>query len=564
MDHHVDNPDPPNGSDENDSLLKWQQRQLDILKSKLNINYEIPKNNPVDYIFIVLHGIGVNDSVIESEYKTLKYTLESVRRHWFYRQQIKTHLHAINWKKYIVDAQNTLFENVCIDTVKGTRRMIALAMLDICFYFNPKFADFLLVNVANDINSEITRLRTHTSGIFKNSKIVLIGYSMGSVIADELLRGNTDRLTNLNPSERPKLEHKVDYFFALGSPLSCALVYQTPRFLNTGLQFPEGVRYLNVFHPYDPIACRWERLIYRDVDKIPDPVILPFWRNNGFKNWYDWDKRMQHAKSVIVDNITDVATSISKSIFGWWGNSENNSVLNKNITSNDNRKRAFDNFRTRLKNQNTLETLEVFDDPISSIANGILTERNKDNSGTKKDISNMSFAESEEIFSDIEDIRTSEKVLEELNKSNPSLPVRYDFQLQEDATEHYLNPLAILQSHISYWGSRDLSFFILKTVHGSYEKMPITALLLAIESKAKKLSLVAENKTLKHQFAALAEDAKKALENISKEDLMLKTEGTVTLKTAWNAITRANDVEIYPNELSTCDIIETDGIFSTQ
>ncbi|EKX74267.1 conserved hypothetical protein [Theileria equi strain WA] len=437
-------------------------------------------------------------------------------------------------------------------------------MLDICFYFNPKFSDFLLVNVANDINGEITRLRNHTSGLFLNSKIVIIGYSMGSVIGDELIRGNTDRMTNLNPSERPKLEHKVDYFFAVGSPLSCALVYQTPRFINTGLKFPDGVRYLNVFHPYDPIACRWERLIYRDIKKIPDPVVLPFWQNNGFKNWYDWDKRMQHAKSVIVDNITDVAASISKSIFGWWGRSENDSVLNKNITSSDNRRRAFESFRTRLKDQNTLDILEAFDDPRNPITDGIITEKKEDYSRTN-DTDSVFFLQSEEdIFSDIEEIKASEKALDQLNKSNQSLPVRYDFQLQEDATEHYLNPLAILQSHISYWGSKDVALFILKTVHGSHESISITALLSAIETKAKKLSFVAVNKTLKQQFLAIAEDAKRAFEKVSKEDLTLKTENVATLKTAWNAITKTNDVDVYPNELLTCDIIETDDSFSAQ
>lgn len=100
-------------------LKSQQERQLRILKSRLNINLDAQKDDPVDYIFVVLHGIGATYPILESDYKILKYTLESIKRYWFYRQKVKVHLHITNWKKYIIDAENTyvvlLFYVYCPD-----------------------------------------------------------------------------------------------------------------------------------------------------------------------------------------------------------------------------------------------------------------------------------------------------------------------------------------------------------------------------------------------------------------------------------------------------------------
>lgn len=44
------------------------------------------------------------------------------------------------------------------------------------------------------------------------------------------------------------------------------------------------------------------------------------------------------------------------------------------------------------------------------------------------------------------------------------LPVRLDFQLQEELTERYISQLGTLQSHFNYWLSRDAVFFMLKEI----------------------------------------------------------------------------------------------------
>ncbi|KAK2197724.1 bifunctional DDHD domain/Alpha-Beta hydrolase fold [Babesia duncani] len=564
MEYKAENDLGTTTSDANETLKSQQLKQLKILQSKLNLNYEASKEDPYDFIFVVFHGIGATNAALEGDYKTLKYTIESVRRYWFYRRRIKIHLHVTNWKQYIVDAENTLFDNVYIDTVKDARRVIALSILDICFYHNPRYCDFLLTNVARDVNTEITRLRNHPSGKFKNSKLVMIGYSMGTVIVHELLCGVPERLSNLSLSERPRLEHKPDYFFSIGSPLACSTIFQSPQILTTGLELPDYCKCFNVFHPYDPIACRWERLIYRNQEIIPDPVLLPYWQNNGFRNWYDWDRSMQQAKSMIVDNISDVASSISKSIFGWWGQSENDSVLESNVSTTNNRAKAFENFRMKLKYPSRTDGL---DNSFRSCA----TNTNCHNSTNLSSILPAEGAKKSKIeavqvdgsttddylLSDEEAASDSAKAFANLT-IDTTLPIRYDYQLQEDATEHYLNPLAIVQSHTNYWGSKDVALFILKTLINDQEQLPVTSLLASVKAKAKRLSQKAVDEDLKKQFLILVEIAKNQSDALANKDLQMKPDVSSGIAATWSALTRSTNEQSDILEYRLSDAIDSD------
>ncbi|SBS92246.1 phospholipase, putative, partial [Plasmodium ovale curtisi] len=48
------------------------------------------------------------------------------------------------------------------------------------------------------------------------------------------------------------------------------------------------------------------------------------------------------------------------------------------------------------------------------------------------------------------------------SEKNKTMPIRYDYQLQEFIMEHYIYPLAVAKSHFNYFIIKDISFFILK------------------------------------------------------------------------------------------------------
>lgn len=74
---------------------------------------------------------------------------------------------------------------------------------------------------------------------------------------------------------------------------------------------------------------------------MPDPVLIPYWRTNGLRKWYEWDNNIKQTKSLIVDNIFDFASNITNNLTNWWNPNKNvNSVLDNNLA--DSRDSKFD------------------------------------------------------------------------------------------------------------------------------------------------------------------------------------------------------------------------------
>lgn len=551
--------------DEKDAIAEEQERQYNLLREKLDIGKSEDTGTNVDFIIFMLHGIGSTSHMLSKDYRMIRYMVNSIKKHWFYQQRFKTHIHVVDWKRHIIDAQNMLFEHTYITTAKETRKVITSHMLDIGFFLNPRYSDFLLESVVGELDSEITRLKNHPSGKFNNSKVVTIGYSMGSLILHEILCSNPGRPSNLRPDERPRLKHKVDYMFAVGSPLSCFMIFQSPQLMTTGMKLPEGVEVYNIFHPYDPVAFRWERLIYRDISDLPEPELLPYWQNNGFKNWYGWERSVQQAKSMIVENISDVASSISRSIFGWWGSNKSNSVLVNNVAVHDKRHLALSTFKMKLKEKATSSGMEISSDILNDNIPNIEDPRtcqsiNGMGTGSSHDRPMEGGNLDKDDIERLEDEMLAERssnALQDMNRhAGSKLPRRYDFQLQEDITEHILSPLGIIQSHTSYWSSKDLIFFILKKLNKKHDAVPITVYLNSIKIKAKRLADCAATNQLKTKFLGLSEEASSYADKITSEDNKAKVEASTPFSSTWSNLMKSKEDSCDEADITCSDPID--------
>ncbi|GIX62483.1 phospholipase DDHD1, putative [Babesia caballi] len=534
-----------------EKLAAEQEQQYKSLCEKLKLPSREDNDKEVDFIIFMLHGIGSNRSVLGADYRMIKYSLESIKRYWFYNEKMRTHVHLVDWKRHIIDAQNVLFDCTYISTAKETRKVLTNHILDVGFYLNPRYCDFILENVVAELDGEIARLRHHPSGRFRNSKIAVIGYSLGSLILHEILCGNPGRTSNLRIEDRPKLKHKIDFMFTVGSPLSCFMIFQSPQYMTTGLTLPEGVEAYNIFHPYDPIAYRWERVIYRNEPNLPEPEILPYWQNNGFKNWYGWERSVQQAKSMIVENISDVASSIGRSIFGWWGTNKSNSVLVNNVAVHDQRLAALSTFKMKLKEKAVSDAADV---AVGMRGNSMqrpsdATEPAAASPQTDAPSEPEQWTEDGEggdavsgLFDEERIASQSSTALQDMNKqSGGHLPRRYDFQLQEDITEHLLSPLGIIQSHTNYWSSKDLMFFILKKLNKRHARVSVVAYFKSIRLRAKWLADCAANDELRAKFLALSEEASAQADRFTAEDNKARVEATTTFTANWSNLSRSDD-----------------------
>merc|ERR1711962_1192147 len=77
------------------------------------------------------------------------------------------------------------------------------------------------------------------------------------------------------PSVRyPKLDVQSSAFFALGSPIGMFMAVRGVESLGEGFKLPACPTFLNIFHPYDPVAYRIESLVDKKFSSLR-PVVIP-------------------------------------------------------------------------------------------------------------------------------------------------------------------------------------------------------------------------------------------------------------------------------------------------
>jgi len=152
----------------------------------------------------------------------------------------------------------------------------------------------------------------------------LVGHSLGGVIAFDLLSGMFTR-THGEGFMRPKLNFQVEHFFLWGSPIAIFLSLANELEVRGNLEFSDlfkdhpNLRLYNIFHPHDPVAFRLDPIFYSASSLNPElePLLLPFWRNNGHRAYKEWERGVQVAKNALIQTMSDFTTSVTKQLWPW-------------------------------------------------------------------------------------------------------------------------------------------------------------------------------------------------------------------------------------------------------
>ncbi|CRG97640.1 phospholipase DDHD1, putative [Plasmodium gallinaceum] len=518
------------------------------------------KVNDVDYIILIIHGIGSNEELIINQCEDLKNSFKIVKKMWFFDYPFNIHFHIFNWKKYIIDAQIHVFNRININTMTETRKIVNLASGDIICFLHPRYGDYIMLNLYNDINKTLESLKSDSTGRFKNSKICLLGYSLGSAMAYEILNNVKVRISESNL--KYNLKSKIHYLFTLGSPLSALLSLYKPEYINNGLKLIKELKFYNIFHGFDPVAFRIEPLIYPKIKNIPQPVLINYWRNNGARYWFEWDKNMHNAKIAIVQNLNDITSAITTGFYKFIGksesNDENQGTLNRNICYNkceskdinmfllkvkeNQRKMAIQKRKINIekdkrKNKSCNETCEIENEKRyelnnSNIANNsdCSSKENSSYADSTKSVCASQDSNSEHSFFEYDISDNSNEVKNKGNNKNSSnnilttnsnkeeeeLPLRYDYQLQEFIMEHYIYPLAVAKSHFNYFIIKDISFFILKELINKNTSISYEDYLTKIEREYNNKALNEKDNVKKDRYLKISTKACKTLEEFRK------------------------------------------------
>jgi len=234
----------------------------------------------VDYVFFYIHGIGGSEEGLAESLRKLGETLSFVKEQWFWPVNCEMELELINLKNAFSREQEEMFERIkpfktSSERMTQARNKLNTTFADILYYMVPGRRGGIIKTVIAKMNEKLTAMRSNSPGKFRNSKIVLIGFSLGSVILHDLL------MAQFEPGNCNSLSFQPYAVYMLGSPLSVFLSVRNDSDGPPRLELPKHIpRYYNIFDPNDPVAFRQEPIFYGDsLEECAPSVLLPVFEN---------------------------------------------------------------------------------------------------------------------------------------------------------------------------------------------------------------------------------------------------------------------------------------------
>jgi len=282
---------------------------------------------PVDHILLLVHGINSSERNLEKNLEKFKEAIDHVQMVWSFggtspashvvsrrNPQNPTvpsaatlvHCDLINWKSAVIGIQSSLFERITPREMSYESRMfINLSISDVAFYMTPSHCELIQSTVIQMLNDRVFELRKNYPKKFRNSKISLVGYSLGSVILHDIL---SEKITRLN--------FPVSNLFIWGSPLAAYLSVKDREFQSGKFTLPNKVNLFNIYHPHDPVAFRIEPLFYHLDSELADSELVPYWENNGLLTGKAFQKSIYDFKRNVSNQWGDFVAAISGSGLG--------------------------------------------------------------------------------------------------------------------------------------------------------------------------------------------------------------------------------------------------------
>ncbi|PRT53613.1 putative phospholipase C20G8.02, mitochondrial [Wickerhamiella sorbophila] len=250
-----------------------------IGKKKMEDNMPHPgatgtTNRPIKHLILAIHGVGqqlgiryefVNFVKDTNEFRDLMKQIHAKDESLKLASASETN-HGIQvlpilWRHLIPNQSKNLdpqLKGLTVSQLMAKDNLLADVALDYVMYTHKEYQDTMLSATASELNRVYKTFCENNPDFAENPKVSIAGHSLGSVIANNLLRSEY------------KLNFEVDNVFFLGSPVGCL------QFL-TGKPFTkEGCRVknmYNIFRASDPIGSRIEPLVNKaTVDVKPQSL----------------------------------------------------------------------------------------------------------------------------------------------------------------------------------------------------------------------------------------------------------------------------------------------------
>lgn len=356
---------------------------------------------PVTHVLFVVHGMGATPEALRKNKKDLRENFGAMQKYWFWHTDANVHVEIIDWKSALSAEQSAIFDRITPAEARTTRMSLNATLSDVIFYKTAHHRTKIHDIVTRKMNTRLRALRAEPNGRCANARVSVVGHSLGSVIAYDVLSG-------FGVEEGGALEFEVDSYFLWGSPLAAFISIADIEHQSGKFTLPGRISTYNIFHPHDPVAFRLEPLYYHDQDQIV-PETIPHWVNNGIEPSMQWVRSYEYAKVLANRKWAALKNRVWQAV----GASAQPDV-------------------SRLQWDSYVNS-----DPDSPCL-----------------LATNSRVRSEVVGQEEEEEEPEETLL------GPRM--RIDYALQEHLVEGYVESYALLQSHFCYWTSHDVALFMLK------------------------------------------------------------------------------------------------------
>ena len=177
------------------------------------------------------------------------------------------------------------FDDLNAEGVKSLRNILGDVVLDVLLYYEPVYFEQIKKVVTEELNRVYTLYKERNPNF--NGKIHILGHSLGSVIAFDILSSHGNKIPD-RPNPSTDLLFDVNHFYCLGSPIGIFKLLNRknikprsmlPKDFNCNAIYPyvspKCSNIYNIFHPCDPVSCRIEPLIHPSFSNLK-PQLIPF------------------------------------------------------------------------------------------------------------------------------------------------------------------------------------------------------------------------------------------------------------------------------------------------
>ncbi|KAG0178873.1 hypothetical protein DFQ28_006836 [Apophysomyces sp. BC1034] len=263
-----------------------------------------------------------NDEIVENLQEATRQVLQArVPDH-----NVRIELIPIEWHRHIHDEVDPIMNRITLKSIPTIRLIENDYLADVLYYFSKDRGQKIIDNVTRLLNTSYHNfLEKHPDFA---GEVVMLGYSLGGVIMYDILAHQREPTPEDEPSYQkvdfdvPSLDFKPTYFFTLGSPLGAVLTFRNQSPVEYHLE--HDIIFENLFHPFDPLAYRFEPLINEYYTDQPAVLIdrsvplgpsfsfpsMPSFPGLNLFSFFSWRMVLQQAPSE--EQLRDATAAAAK------------------------------------------------------------------------------------------------------------------------------------------------------------------------------------------------------------------------------------------------------------